>query len=524
MRRRVLPAAALLAVLPLSLDVLLGTAAVADRPMPATGANGSAGSTLTSTYTVQPGDFLIGIARKLGVRLEDLLRLNGLTATSVVHPGRVLTVPVRSVPYTVRPNDTVSGIAARHGMTVSNLLSWNGLRPNSVLMPGMVLNVAGGTSPAPAPAPAAAATKPPVVAPVKASSSGTYTVARGDFLIGIANRFGVRLVDLLALNGLSLESVVHPGSVLRLPAGATPPTTAPAPSTPTTTAPAAPTPGATYTVVAGDFLIGIARKLNVRFSDLLTVNQLGADSVVHPGTVLAVPANKLPTPPTTTVPTPTTTTPAPTTTTPSGAVAYVVRRGDSVLGISYRFGLKYGPILKLNGITLETPLAPGATLLLPPGTVIPPPPTTTTPPTTAPPSTTAPTTTVPAPSNDPIAQVLAFARAQVGKPYKFFTAGPDTYDCSGLTLAAYRLIGVRLPHQSVAQSRIGTSIDWTTEPIQPGDLVFTESRRAPGVIGHVGIAISSTRWIHAPRANDVVREGPIPPASMIVVVRRYVND
>lgn len=512
----------------LSFDVLVGTAAVADRPTPATGANGSTGSTPTSTYTVQQGDFLIGIARQLGIRLEDLLRLNGLTAASVVHPGRVLIVPARSGSYTVRPNDTLSGIATRHGMSVSSLLAWNGLRPSSVLMPGMVLNVAVHTSPAtakaPSPAPVAPPAKPPVVAPVKASpasSSGSYTVARGDFLIGIANRFGVRLVDLLALNGLTLESVVHPGSVLRLPAGATPPTTVPAPATPTTTTPAAPTPGATYTVVAGDFLIGIARKLNVRFSELLTVNQLGADSVVHPGTVLLVPANKLPTPPTTT-PT-TTTTPAPTTTAPAGAVAYVVRAGDSVLGISYRFGLKYGPILKLNGITLETPLTPGATLLLPPGTVVPPPPATT-PPTTAPPSTTAPTTTAPAPNEGPVAQVLAFARAQVGKPYKFFTAGPDSYDCSGLTLAAYRQIGVRLPHQSLAQSRIGTSIDWTTEPIQPGDLVFTESRRAPGIIGHVGIAISSTRWIHAPRANDVVREGPIPPASMIVVVRRYVND
>jgi LysM repeat protein len=520
MRRRVLPAAALLAVLSLSFDVLLGTAADAERARPATGATGKPASNLTSTYTVQPGDFLIGIANKLGVRLDDLLRLNGLTSTSVVHPGRVLTVPVRVASYTVRPNDTASGIAARHGMTVGNLLALNGMTPSSVLMPGMVLSVAARATSTPtpttvAPKPPAAAAAAKVGSPKK---TGTYTVSRGDFLIGIANKLGIRLVDLMALNGLTLASVVHPGSVLHVPAGATPPTTAPLPPAPPTTVAAPPQPGATYTVVAGDFLIGIARKLNVRFSDLLTINQLSADSVVHPGTVLAVPATKLPTPP---PPTSTPATSAPATsapaTPPGGAVAYVVRAGDSVLGISYRFGLKYGPILKLNGITLESPLVPGATLLLPPGTVIPPAPTTTTP-------TTAPTTTAPTSSDDPIDRVLAFARAQVGKPYKFFSAGPDTYDCSGLTLAAYRQIGVRLPHQSVAQSRLGTSIDWTTEPIQPGDLVFTESRRAPGVIGHVGIAISSTRWIHAPRANDVVREGPLPSASMIVVVRRYVND
>jgi peptidoglycan endopeptidase LytE len=520
MRRRVLPAAALLAVLPLSVDVLVGTAAAAQpaRPAarPATGTNGS--SSGTTNYTVQPGDFLIGIANKLGIRLDDLLRLNGLSATSVVHPGRVLKVPLRLATYTVKPNDTMSGIASRHGMTMADLLAANGLKASSVLVPGMVLKVAAkASSPAPAPSTTVKPAAPTTTAPKVGSSNkaSTYTVASGDFLIGIANKLGIRLVDLLALNGLTLTSAVHPGTVLQVPAGTktpTTPTTTPT-TAPPTTIPGAPKPGGTYTVVAGDFLLGIARKLNVRFSDLLAVNQLGADSVVHPGTVLAVPATKLP--PTT----PTTTVPTPTTTAPSGAVPYIVRSGDSVLGISYRFGLKYGPILRLNGISLDTPLQPGATLLLPPGTVIPPTPTT-----TAPPTTSAPTTTVPAPSNDPIDRVVAFAKAQTGKPYKFFTAGPDTYDCSGLTLAAYLQIGVRLPHQSLAQSKLGTSIDWTTEPIKAGDLVFTQSSRAPGVIGHVGIAISSTRWVHAPRANDVVREGPLPPASMIVVVRRYVND
>jgi LysM repeat protein len=385
MRRRVLPAAALLAVLPLSVDLLHGTAAAAEpaRPAtrPATGANGA--SSGTTNYTVQPGDFLIGIADKLGIRLDDLLRLNGLTATSVVHPGRVLKVPARLTTYTVKANDTMSGIASRHGMTMADLLATNGLKASSVLFPGMTLKVAAKvSSPTPAPSTTVKPTAPTTTAPKVGSSNkvSTYTVASGDFLIGIANKLGIRLVDLLALNGLTLTSAVHPGTTLQVPAGAksptTPTTTAPPATSPPTT-PGAPKPGGTYTVVAGDFLLGIARKLNVRFSDLLAVNQLGADSVVHPGTVLAVPATKLP--PTT----PTTSVPTPPTTAPSGAVPYIVRSGDSVLGISYRFGLKYGPILRLNGITLDTPLQPGATLLLPPGTVIPPTPTTTTPPTTS---------------------------------------------------------------------------------------------------------------------------------------------
>ena len=111
----------------------------------------------------------------------------------------------------------------------------------------------------------------------------------------------------------------------------------------------------------------------------------------------------------------------------------------------------------------------------------------------------------------------------MGKPYQFFTAGPDTFDCSGLTVASYKQIGVSLTHQSLAQSKQGRAVDWTVEPIKAGDLVFMYSSRNPSVISHVGLAISPTRWVHAPRPGDVVREGPLPPASRIIAVRRFVE-
>jgi cell wall-associated NlpC family hydrolase len=121
-----------------------------------------------------------------------------------------------------------------------------------------------------------------------------------------------------------------------------------------------------------------------------------------------------------------------------------------------------------------------------------------------------------------VTTVLAFIRAQLGKPYKAFMAGPDSYDCSGLTMAGYLTAGISLPHYSGAQIAFGTAIDWTTEPIRPGDLVFLETAQGSGVIGHVGIATSATTWIHAPRTGDVVREGTIP-ISRVVGVRRLVN-
>jgi cell wall-associated NlpC family hydrolase len=121
-----------------------------------------------------------------------------------------------------------------------------------------------------------------------------------------------------------------------------------------------------------------------------------------------------------------------------------------------------------------------------------------------------------------ITKVIEFAQAQLGKPYRFNAAGPDMYDCSGLTLAAYATIGVSLPHYSGAQLSLGTTIDWTTEAIQPGDLVFLETAPGSGVISHVGIATSATTWIHAPKAGDVVRTGTIP-TYRTVGVRRLVN-
>jgi peptidoglycan DL-endopeptidase CwlO len=123
--------------------------------------------------------------------------------------------------------------------------------------------------------------------------------------------------------------------------------------------------------------------------------------------------------------------------------------------------------------------------------------------------------------NAGVAKVIEFALAQQGKPYAFATSGPDTYDCSGLTRRAYLQIGVNLIHQSAAQALQGRAVAYTSEPIQPGDLVFMATR-GNDVISHVGIALSQTTWIQARRPGDVVRVGPMPSLNSIVAVRRFV--
>ena len=194
---------------------------------------------------------------------------------------------------------------------------------------------------------------------------------------------------------------------------------------------------------------------------------------------------------------------------PVAALVYVVRSGDYLLGIAPSLGVKVADLLSLNKLTLNSLIYPGMQLAVPAGGSLP---------TPAPTDNAGPVAANP---DARVTKVLDFARAQLGEPYKFNTAGPDSWDCSGLTLAAYAEIGISLPHYSGSQSKLGTAVDWTTEAIRPGDLIFLESAPGSGYIDHVGIAISATQWIHAPRTGDVVRIGTIP-MNRRAAVRRFV--
>lgn len=112
--------------------------------------------------------------------------------------------------------------------------------------------------------------------------------------------------------------------------------------------------------------------------------------------------------------------------------------------------------------------------------------------------------------------VVDFARAQIGKPYVYGGSGPDVWDCSGLTLAAMALIGVRLPHDAAIQATMGSQVD--RKDVRAGDLIF---HFGDGVAnGHVGIAVDAQQWVVAPRTGDVVKETDIP-WEKVTAVRRF---
>lgn len=111
------------------------------------------------------------------------------------------------------------------------------------------------------------------------------------------------------------------------------------------------------------------------------------------------------------------------------------------------------------------------------------------------------------------ATALAFARSQLGKPYRFAAAGPAAYDCSGLTSAAWAAAGVRITRTARSQVHDGRAV--AKSDLRAGDLVFYYDAGAPS---HVAMYVGNGMIIHAPHSGAVVRYAPL--ASMPYVGAR----
>lgn len=192
--------------------------------------------------------------------------------------------PTVPATYTIVRGDTISGIAGRYGLDTNTVLQLNGLSASTIIYPGQQIKLSGsGTTPA---APAPAAPSP--------SSAASYTVKSGDTLSGIAARHGVALSDVFTWNGLNGRSIIYPGQQIKVSSGTgAPAAAAPAPTAlaPASATPAAPAPANTgsYTIKAGDTLGGIASRLGVSLSSLLTANKLSMSTIIYPGQKLTVP-------------------------------------------------------------------------------------------------------------------------------------------------------------------------------------------------------------------------------------------
>jgi cell wall-associated NlpC family hydrolase len=160
----------------------------------------------------------------------------------------------------------------------------------------------------------------------------------------------------------------------------------------------------------------------------------------------------------------------------------VVQPGDTLWGLARRNGTTVEDLQRLNNLGTSTLIRIGQTLVL----------------------------------HDDAAAIrarrtataIAYAKAQIGKPYKFATAGPETFDCSGLVMQAWAAAGVRLPRVTYDQIKVGERV--TRDRLVPGDLVFTNNG------GHVELYIGGGTVVNAGHTGVSVHLQDLPREEQIV--------
>jgi cell wall-associated NlpC family hydrolase len=113
---------------------------------------------------------------------------------------------------------------------------------------------------------------------------------------------------------------------------------------------------------------------------------------------------------------------------------------------------------------------------------------------------------------------LAFAMAQLGKPYQWGAAGPDAYDCSGLVYAAYAAAGIRIARTTYQWQQDGSVVPLSQ--LQPGDLLFSAGSDGTATSpGHVVMYLGSGQVIQAPQAGQDVQIDPLDLAGVVAATR-----
>lgn len=124
-----------------------------------------------------------------------------------------------------------------------------------------------------------------------------------------------------------------------------------------------------------------------------------------------------------------------------------------------------------------------------------------------------------------VSTAISMAEAQLGKPYVYGAEGPDSYDCSGLVMAAYASAGISLPRTTYDQYLAGQAVAvGDPQGFRAGDLLFLMGSDARGAApGHVGMYLGAGQVIDAPYTGSVVHISPIESwIPKLVTVRRVV--
>lgn len=101
-------------------------------------------------------------------------------------------------------------------------------------------------------------------------------------------------------------------------------------------------------------------------------------------------------------------------------------------------------------------------------------------------------------------RIAGVALAQLGRPYRYGGAGPDSFDCSGLVHFAYAALGIDVPRTTEAQFNAARPVP--RRELAVGDLLFFRFENGPKV-SHVAIYTGDGRFVHAPQSGRTVEAG-----------------
>jgi LysM repeat protein len=193
-----------------------------------------------------------------------------------------------------------------------------------------------------------------VAASTKAPTSAVptnYTVRQGDTVSGIAARFGLSAQEILVRNGLGWNTIIHPGQTLHL--ASTPAVTTASVHTSTTTS-GSRSSTSSYHVKQGDTVSGIASRVGVSTTALLSANRLSQRSVIYPGQTLRVPHGSSGAPSVSTAAAPST-----------SKSSVKITAGDTVGSIAAAHHVSVASLLSANGLSYTSTIYAGKTLVIP---------------------------------------------------------------------------------------------------------------------------------------------------------------
>lgn len=218
-------------------------------------------------YVVQSGDTMFLIAQRFGIPLQRLIEANPqVTNPNIIYPGQSLCIPSATLGcmpgmtiYTVVRGDTLYQIAQRFGVSLNALISANPQITNpNLIFPGQVICI------------------PTPVGPPQCTNGFIYTVAAGDTLYRIAQRYGITLDMLIRANPqISNPDMINVGQRICVPFPMPPATCS----------------GRYYTIRSGDTLTTIAQANGITVSAILAANPQIADANrIFAGQVICIPA------------------------------------------------------------------------------------------------------------------------------------------------------------------------------------------------------------------------------------------